>query len=681
MPNQLQKEKSPYLLQHKDNPVQWYPWGEEAFQLAKKQGKPIFLSIGYSTCHWCHVMAHESFEDAEVASILNDKYIAIKVDREERPDIDSIYMKVCQMMTRHGGWPLSIFMTPDKIPFYAGTYFPKHKKYGMPGFVNILQQLYRKFKQDPEHIDEVTESVEQALKQSLGSKSNNRMSKEHINQAFQQLGKSFDFVHGGFGQAPKFPMPQNLLFLLRYAYFSNNSAALKITEKSLQSMGSGGIYDHIGFGFARYATDEQWLIPHFEKMLYDNALLLIAYTEAYQLTQRPYYKNISDQLITFILREMTTKDGAFYSAIDADSEGIEGKYYVWDYQEIIDILGEKLGDIYTRCYDITPEGNFEGKNIPNLIEANIEQLASELKLPEKMIMNKLETARQALFTERQKRVYPHVDDKILTSWNGFMIAAFAKAGKAFQNQNYIATSEKAISFIEDHLIDHGRLMARYRDGDTRYPAYIDDYAFLLWGYIELYEATFKLAYLQQAKQLADQMLALFWDRENGGFYFTGEDSEALIARDKEVYDGAIPSGNSVAAVMLARIGYLTGNTTYLDHVEEMFYTFYEDIERQASASPFFIQSLLLIDKPTKEVVVIGSDTDPKKQAFLQQLQEMFLPDVSVLSLENKEQAKGIADFATAYEQINDATTIYICENFACKQPTTDLAEALKAITS
>ncbi|MGM0940896.1 MAG: thioredoxin domain-containing protein [Bacillota bacterium] len=679
MPNRLIDEKSPYLLQHADNPVHWYAWTEEAFTAAKEQNKPIFLSIGYSTCHWCHVMAHESFEDAEVASILNDRYIAIKVDREERPDIDSIYMKVCQMMTGHGGWPLSIFMTPDKIPFYAGTYFPKHKKYEVPGFVNVLQQLSRKFTEDPKHIIEVTKSVQQALQKSHPSKGNNRISKEQLNQAYHQLGKSFDFEYGGFGKAPKFPMPHNLIFLMRHAYLTKNTAALKIAESSLQSMAAGGIYDHIGFGFSRYATDKAWLVPHFEKMLYDNALLLIAYAECYQITQRPFYKKIGEEIITFILREMTDEKGAFYSAIDADSEGVEGKYYVWSYQEVMNILDEDLGEIYTRIYDISPNGNFAGKNIPNLIQGHFDQVANELDLPKKVLEEKLEEARQKLFAERQKRTYPHVDDKVLTSWNGLMIAGLAKAGKIFQNQKYINAAIRAVRFIENHLFHNERLMARYRAGETKYPGYIDDYAFLLWGYVELYEATFDLTFLHKSKQLAEQMLELFWDNDNGGLYFTGKDSEKLITKDKEVYDGAIPSGNSVAAVMLIRIGYLTGETNFLDHAEEMHYTFYEDIDAQPSASPFFLQSVQLFDHPTKEVVIIGLADDPKKQAFIEQLQQMFLPDVSVLSLGTSEQANNIADFASVYNQINQETTIYICENFSCQRPTTNIAEAIKKI--
>ncbi len=399
--NKLIDEKSPYLLQHAHNPVYWYPWGDEAFHKAKQENKPIFLSIGYSTCHWCHVLAHESFEDNGVANYLNDHYVSIKVDREERPDIDSVYMKVCQMMTGQGGWPLSIFMTPDKVPFYAGTYFPRESKYGMPGFMEVITQLHEKYKQDPEHIAEVTESVTDALAKTATAKSEHRLTKDMTDKAFKQLGNRFDATNGGFGSAPKFPAPHQLLYLLRYYYFTGKTAALKMVEKTLDAMANGGIFDHVGFGFSRYSTDEKWLVPHFEKMLYDNALLLMAYTECYQITKNERYKTISEQIITFVLREMHDSEGGFYSAIDADSEGVEGKYYVWDYDEVMEILGEQLGTLYTSVYGITPEGNFEGKNIPNLLQTDLEAVASESGLTKGELHQKLEEARKRLLTARE----------------------------------------------------------------------------------------------------------------------------------------------------------------------------------------------------------------------------------------------------------------------------------------
>jgi uncharacterized protein len=677
-PNRLINEKSPYLLQHAYNPVNWFPWGDEAFEKAKQENKPIFLSIGYSTCHWCHVMAHESFEDAEVAKLLNDHYIAIKVDREERPDIDSIYMKVCQMMTGQGGWPLTIFMTPEKVPFYAGTYFPKESKYGRPGLMEALVQLHQKYTSDPDHISDVTQSVKQALDQSTRQKSNNRLTKETTDQAYQQLGRGFDHTYGGFWEAPKFPQPQNLMFLLRYYHFTGSSVALEMVERTLKKMAAGGIYDHVGFGFARYSTDEKWLVPHFEKMLYDNALLLMVYTESYQVTKNPFYKQIAEQIITFVKREMTSKDGAFYSAIDADSEGVEGNYYVWENEEIYDILDEDLGEIYTAAYGITPYGNFEGKNIPNLIGVKFEDVAEEFDLSMDELMEKLELAREKLLKAREERVYPHVDDKVLTSWNAMMVAALAKASTVFQEDSYLNSAQKAIQFIETKLIQDGRLMARYRDGDTKYKAYLDDYAFLSWAYIELYQATFSLDYLAKGKHLVNEMIRLFWDKENGGFFFSGSDNEKLISNDKEIYDGAIPSGNSVAALVLAQMGFLSGETQYLDKLEEMYFTFYEDINRQPSAGAFFIQSLLLTENPTKEVVVLDKDDDSRKK-FMKGIREKFAPNLSFLIAEHPEQFLTIADFATEYKIIDSKTTIYVCENFACQQPTTDVEVALSSI--
>src|SRR5690625_2429298 len=523
--NKLINEKSPYLLQHAHNPVNWYPWGEDAFDKAQSENKPIFLSIGYSTCHWCHVMAHESFEDDDVATILNDHYISIKVDREERPDIDAVYMKVCQMMTGHGGWPLTIFMTADKIPFYAGTYFPKESKHGLPGLIEVLTELHKKYTSDPKHITDVTINVTEALEQIVQNKSEHRINKKAIQETFQQLGKNFDAEYGGFGSAPKFAQPQNILFLLTYHHYYENSLALAMAEQTLKNMAHGGIFDQIGFGFARYSTDEAWLVPHFEKMLYDNALLLMAFTDCYQVSRDPFYKKMSEKIVEFISREMTSDNGTFFSAIDADSEGVEGKYYVWDYEEVLEILGETLGLLYTSIYDITPEGNFEGNNVPNTINIHLDEIAQANQMTMNELEMELERARKLLLENREKRPYPHVDDKVLTAWNSMMIIALAKSGKIFQHEKFVERAIDATQLIEDHLFIGGRLMARYRDGETKYHAYLEDYAYLIWSYIELYETTYHLSYLKKAKTLTNQMNELFWDDGNGGFFHTGSDSE------------------------------------------------------------------------------------------------------------------------------------------------------------
>ncbi|MFD2210918.1 thioredoxin domain-containing protein [Virgibacillus halophilus] len=678
-PNRLIDEKSPYLLQHAYNPVDWYPWGEEAFDKAKQEGKPIFLSIGYSTCHWCHVMARESFKDNEIAAYLNRHYVSIKVDREERPDVDSIYMKVCQMMTGQGGWPLTIFMTPDQIPFYAGTYFPKYSKYHLPGLLEAITQLSEKYRQDPAHIHKVTKSVRRALKKTQQTKSKHRLTKQSVDDAFQQLRAMYDHTHGGFGGAPKFPQPQNLLFLLRYHYFSKQPEALEMVEQTLHKLAAGGIYDHIGFGFCRYATDEKWLVPHFEKMLYDNALLLMAYTECYQVTKKTFYKRIAEQIIHFTAKEMTDENGAFYTAIDADSEGVEGKFYVWDHQEIFDVLDNDLANLYTRVYQITPQGNFEGKNIPNLIQIDKRMIAESSQMTENELDQELEKARIKLQDARKKRTRPHTDDKILTGNNALMIAALAKAGNVLANQRAMDMAHETIGFIEENLYANGRLMARYRHGETKYHAYLDDYAFLSWAYLELYQATLSLEMLHRGNKVIEAMTNLFWDEENGGFYFSGNDAEKLIASDKEVYDGALPSGNSVAGYTLAKFGHLTGTSRFLDQAEEMTYTFFDDISQRAANACFFLQAVIALEFPAKEVVVIGDYSQPGYKEWIHRFTKQFLPDVSLLTAALPEHFNDTAAFASAYRQINHQPTVYVCQHFSCQQPTTDLEAAWEQI--
>ncbi|GAB4072994.1 thioredoxin domain-containing protein [Barrientosiimonas marina] len=673
--NNLISEKSPYLQQHAYNPVNWYPWGDQAFNKAKQEDKPIFLSIGYSTCHWCHVFARESFEDEVIAAYLNEHFVSIKVDREERPDIDAIYMKVCQMMTGQGGWPLSIFMTPEQVPFYAGTYFPRDSKYGLPGFSDVITQLNHVYQEDPEQIANVTKSVTDALPKTISAKSENRLTQETADKAYKALKKQFDLTNGGFGDSPKFPTPHTIMFLLRYYYFKGETEALEMAEKTLQQMAAGGIYDHIGFGFARYSTDESWLVPHFEKMLYDNALLLMAYTECYQVTANPLYKTISEQIITFVMREMHNGEGGFYSAIDADSEGIEGQYYVWDYNEILEVLGKERGVMFADAYGITREGNFAGSNIPNLLHTDLDQMAASRNMTTAALKQELDAAREQLLTKRHERVYPHIDDKVLTSWNAMMTAALAKAGKVFQEQHYTNAAEETAAFIEQNLVENNRVMARYRDGDVKYAGYLDDYAFLIRAYAELYEATFSQHYLQMACRLTDNMIDLFWDTDEGGFFLTGHDSERLLSREKHIYDDALPSGNGVAAMMLATMGFLTGNTAYLDKLDSMYYTFYDALKRVPDGGIHFVQSLLLLDNPTKEAVVLGDIQD----AFIANLQQTFLPDVTLLASADPQQLAQAAPFVADYQQIEQQLTVYVCENFACHEPTTDPEKAWQSI--
>lgn len=626
-------------------------------------------------------MAHESFEDGEVAKLLNENFVSIKVDREERPDVDSIYMTICQMMTGQGGWPLNVFLTPEQKPFYAGTYFPKTSRFNRPGFVEVLKQLSDTFAKNRDHVEDIAEKAANNLRIKAKSESGESLDEDILKRTYQQLINSFDAAYGGFGSAPKFPIPHMLTFLLRYHQYSGEENALYSVTKTLDSMADGGIYDHIGYGFARYSTDNEWLVPHFEKMLYDNALLLIAYTEAYQLTKNERYRRISEQIITFVRREMTDEKGAFYSALDADTEGVEGKYYVWSKDEILETLGDDLGELYCAVYNITPEGNFEGHNIPNLIYTRLENVKDEFSLTDAELQEQLEEARIRLFEKRQERTYPHVDDKVLTSWNALMIAGLAKAAKVYSAPEYLKMARTAAAFIEDELIKDGRVMVRYRDGEVKNKGFIDDYAFLLWAYLELYEATFDLAELRKAKELAAKMTDLFWDEEHGGFYFTGSDAEALIVRDKEVYDGALPSGNGAAAVQLLRLGRLTGDLSLIDQVAKMFSAFHGDVSSYPSGHANFLQSLLSHVMPQKEIVAIGKQDDPDRQKIIAAMQQAFQPNYAVLAAESPGDFKGIADFAADYKAIDDKTTVYICENFACQKPTADIDGALKRLLS
>lgn len=671
--NRLIHEKSPYLLQHAYNPVDWYPWGEEAFAKAARENKPVFVSIGYSTCHWCHVMEMESFEDKEMAKILNERFISIKVDREERPDIDSIYMNVCQMMTGHGGWPLSVFLTPEQKPFYAGTYFPKVPRYGMPSFKEVITQLSNQYADKRDQIENIAEDAKNALQQMARRQGDKLPGRDVLHNTYKQLSKSFDAKYGGFSEAPKFPIPHYLMFLLKYYKWTDADLALKMAEKTLNAMADGGIYDHIGFGFARYSTDEKWLVPHFEKMLYDNALLLYVYTEAYQVTKREQYQKIAEQIIAFIDREMTDRDGGFYSAIDADSEGVEGKYYVWTKEEVLEVLGKEDGELFCRVFDITEEGNFEGNNIPNLIDTEKLTAFSEAKLSEAEGDARLNECRKLLLQKRTERIYPHLDDKILTSWNAFMIAALAKAGKIFENQSYVEKAERALSFIEEKLMDGGNLYARYRDGEAKYPAYLDDWAFLLWAYIELYEASYSYHYLQKAVDAAKTMRELFWDEEDDGFFFTGTEGEELLVREKQIYDGAIPSGNSVAAYCLQRLGHLTGETKWFELTEQLWKVFKKEVDSYGAGYTFFLQSLLLKEFPVREVIVLGS----KREDFLRRLQTEYTPELAIVSaLDEKDLARIIK---RGYKELDPNLTIYICENFTCNQPITDSEKALQEL--
>ena len=677
--NWLVQSKSPYLKQHETNPVNWLEWSPEAFEKAKRENKPVFLSIGYSTCHWCHVMAHESFENEEIATLLNERFVSIKVDREERPDIDSIYMSVCQAMTGQGGWPLNVFLTPDQVPYYVGTYFPKESRYGQPSFKEVISQLYERFIDNRDKIDELGKEIQETIRPKFSQKGVKVLDEDILHQCFKQLDQTFDSKYGGFGNAPKFPIPHQLTYLLRYYRWTKDETALHMVTKTLHAMADGGIYDHMGCGFARYSTDEQWLVPHFEKMLYDNALLLLAYTEAFQVTNDVRFRQVAEEIVTYVRREMKSEEGAFYSAEDADTEGEEGKYYVWDPDEVIDVLGTDLGNLFCDLYDISRHGNFEGKSIPHLIGEDIHRFAKRVDLKYEDVIKKVDEAKRSLFAHRKKRVLPHKDDKILTSWNGLMIAALAKAGRVFSEDGYTTAAKEAMQFVENTLTVDGRLMVRYRDGEVKYKGFIDDYANLLWGYIELYEATLQLDYLKKARNIANEMMVLFWDEENGGFYFYGEDQEQLFVRPKEAYDGAMPSGNSVAALQLLRLARLTQDSKMEERVHELIDSFAELIAEQPIGYTYLLQTVLLFLTKMKEVVVIPSGPVGDYRTFVRTLQQGHFPEVTLLVGHDRKELAEIAPFTKEYVKLDNRTNIYVCENFACNQPTDDIETALEMI--
>jgi len=683
--NRLIREKSPYLLQHAYNPVDWYPWGEEAFAKAKAEGKPIFLSIGYSTCHWCHVMERESFEDEEVAKVLNEHFVSIKVDREERPDVDHIYMTVCQAMTGHGGWPLTIIMTPDQKPFFAGTYFPKEDKYGRMGLISLLQRVAMLWKEEREKAESTGARVMEGINAYLDSVEKGEWRPEVFDHAFEQFASQFDDIYGGFGDEPKFPRPHDFLFLLRYHKQTGEEEALHLVTHTLERMRRGGIFDHLGYGFARYSVDREWLIPHFEKMLYDQALLALAYLEAYQVTKDAFFAQVAREIFTYVLRDLKSPEGAFYSAEDADSEGEEGKFYVWTPEEIREVLGEEDAALFCDVYEVTEEGNFEkGTSVLNQIHFVPEETEEKYGLRLEELEEKLASMREKLLKKRDERVRPHLDDKILTSWNGLMIAALARGGRVLGETEYMEAAARAALFITENMMrKDGRLLARYRDGEAAYLGYLDDYAFFAWGLMELYEATFQADFLEQALALTRNMIDLFKDREKGGFYFYGHDAEKLIARPKEVYDGATPSGNSVATYNLLRLARLTSSEELQKEAEEQLQTFARSVEASPISHSFFLVAMQFAHGANQEIVISGSPNDVSTKEMIRAVQTAYLPD-AVIALHPRGDTPTTMKYwvprvfgeAEGGDQA-DRAKVYICENFACQAPISDLNELKK----
>lgn len=628
-------------------------------------------------------MEHESFEDETVAKKLNEHFISVKVDREERPDVDSLYMTVCQALTGHGGWPLTIIMTPDKKPFFAGTYFPRERKYGRPGLLDILESVREMWEDEPDQLVDAANSITDQITQQVNVLRPGEINEQTIRQALENYIATYDRQYGGFGEAPKFPSAHNISLLLRLYKRYQDVEALEMAEKTLEAMYRGGLYDHIGYGFARYSTDEKWLVPHFEKMLYDNALLATAYIEAYLVTGTPFYRDVAEQIFTYVLRDMTDPEGGFYSAEDADSEGVEGKFYVWTPDEVKEVLGEREGEDFCLLYDITERGNFEGKSIPNLIKPSFNE--SWFKETADDLAERIEASRQKLFAARELRVHPGKDDKILTSWNGLMIAAFAQGYRAFGEEAYLQAAESAITFIEKHLVNsEGRLLARYRDGEAKYTAYVDDYSTVIYGLLELYDATFELAYLERALELCRDMVRWYWDEENGGFYMNAHDSEQLLMRMKELYDGAMPSGNSMAAYVMQRLARMTGDEELRQLADRQIEVFAGDVTRYPNGYAMFMHAVLLAVGPSREIVIAAGGDEEKTRLFIEELHRRFLPQTALILYEAGEdgdQARKIMPGLSGKEPLNGQTAVYVCENFACHAPVTDVQKLVNQLES
>lgn len=690
-PNRLIDEKSPYLLQHAYNPVDWYPWSDEAFKKAQAEHKPIFLSIGYSTCHWCHVMERESFEDPGVAKLLNENFIAIKVDREERPDIDHIYMTVCQAMTGGGGWPLTIIMTPDKKPFFAGTYFPKEPRINQVGMLQLLPMIQDLWKDRNNELITSADTITTTILQAMNATESQDLDDKVLTQAYEQLESRFDSVNGGFSSAPKFPTPHNLLFLLRYWNRNGEPKALEMVEKTLQVMRLGGIFDQLGFGFHRYSTDEFWLVPHFEKMLYDQALLVIAYLETYQATHKEEYRETAQQILEYVLRELRAPEGAFHSAEDADSEGKEGRFYIWSEAEVRHHLKKQDADFIIDIFNFERHGNYIdqiagkelGMNILYLRKP-INELAAELGRPEQELREQISIVSAKLFKLRDRRAHPYKDDKILTDWNGLMVAALAQAAQICEDSEYLMAAEKAAEFILSTMRDSkGRLLHRFRDGEASISAHLDDYVFLTWALIELYEATFDCKYLKSALELNHELLTHFWDDKNGGFFFSADDGEELLFRKKEIYDGALPSGNSVALLNLLKLARLTDDPELEAKATELSRAFANEINKLPSGHTQFMAGLEFVTGPSYEVVIQGDETSKDTKEMIKALRAHFIPNKIVHlnpAAKQLDALDKLPEFTAKRPEGDEVETrAFVCMNYACQAPTSDVAKMLEAM--
>jgi uncharacterized protein len=679
--NRLIHETSPYLQQHAHNPVDWYAWGDEAFEKAKAEDKPILLSIGYSACHWCHVMERESFENEEIARLMNQLFVNIKVDREERPDLDEIYMSAVQMLTGRGGWPMTMFLTPDRKPFYGGTYFPPEDRGGMVGLPRILTGVNQAYRERPADVEKSVSQILDALERmSESTETEQPFSQAIVAEGAAKVAKAYDGDNGGLGQAPKFPNAGVYELFLRHYHHSKSERYLEMVMHTLTKMACGGIYDHLGGGFHRYSVDAKWLVPHFEKMLYDNAQLLRIYSHAYKVTGEPLFKSVVDETVTYLLREMLHSEGGFYSTQDADSEGVEGKFFVWTEAEVMGILGEDIGAIFCRIYDVSEFGNFEEKNILHSI-LTLDQASKYFRKEASEIERIIAKAKQKLFSEREKRVKPFRDEKIITAWNGLMLSGLAEAIKISPQPLFMDAATRTIDFIFAELFRDGFLLHSYKDRQAKQLGFLDDYAFTAIGLLDIYETLFDDSALERAIALGETMLREFWDEKDGGFFYTGVSHEKLISRAKPIFDASIPSGNAMATQLMLRLYHVTGADRYLHCAEKVLRSYYDAMESQ----PFGFAHLLCgldfyLEKP-KEIVVMGERGDPRADELLHQIHSVYQPNMTIQLASPSEPLENRSPLLRGKSQLNGIPTVYVCHNFTCSAPVTRWDELRPLIES
>ena len=669
MPNHLINETSPYLLQHANNPVDWYPWGAEALSKAQQEDKPILLSIGYSACHWCHVMERESFEDTQIAGLMNEHFVCIKVDREERPDLDSIYMNAVQALTGGGGWPMTVFLAPDTSPFYGGTYFPPEDRGGMIGFPKLLTRVADAFKSRRGEITQTTQELLTHLQPLAPAPSPDPLSSEILHDAMATLVQGFDFDNGGFGSAPKFPQPMVYEFMLHYHHLNKDPFALQMVESTAEKMGRGGMYDQVGGGFHRYSTDAHWLVPHFEKMLYDNALLSRLYLHLYQATGNGWYQRIAEETLDYVLREMTDPSGGFYSTQDADSEGEEGKFFIWSLDEIVGLLGPEDGPVVAGYLGVTEQGNFEGRNILNIPEPT-NSVAERCGISIEELIRAVQRGKTALLAERETRIHPARDEKILTAWNGLMIRSFAEAGAVLDREDYRQAAVASASFVLENLRKDGRILRTYKDGQAKLNGYLEDYSYLADGLLALYEATFDLRWFDEAEALGREMVDLFWDEMQGVFYDTGKDHEPLVVRPRDYFDNATPCGGSVATYVMLHLAVLTGDAEYSRRASVAMHSIRQQLSRIAQGMGRWLCDICFYTSAAKEIAIIGDPASPDTRALLNEVYQRYLPNKVVAGAASPVASDRGIPLLQERGMIDGKPTSYVCKNYACQLPVT-----------